>query len=176
MRSSGLGRFRMAAVALLGFLAASCAGVDRYDAAGNIHAFLISIRNGDTQTFNAYVDRPALKEQLRARLLAAAARRGGAMGAMGAFLAQPLVGLAVDALVQPDVFRAVAETMGYSPDAPIPNRVAIASVLRRLDADHVCAPIKAGGPCLLTFRNEDGVWRLIDFEGDISMLRQPKGK
>ena len=93
MRSSGLGRFRVAAVALFGLLAASCAGVDRYDAAGNVHAFLISIRNGDTQTFNAYVDRPALKEQLRARLLAAAARRGGAMGAMGAFLAQPLVGL-----------------------------------------------------------------------------------
>ena len=98
------------------------------------------------------------------------------MGAMGAFLAQPLVGLAVDALVQPDVFRAVAESMGYSPDTPIPNRLAIASILRRLDADHVCAPIKANGPCVLTFRNEDGVWRLIDFEGDLSMLQPPKGK
>jgi len=29
---------------------------------------------------------------------------------------------------------------------------------------------------LIVFRNEDGVWRLVDFDGDMSMLRPPKGK
>jgi hypothetical protein len=173
---SYLTRVRVAAAALLALAITSCAGVDRLDAAGDVHAFLIAIRNGDAQSFNAYVDRPALKEQLRARIIAQSARQGGALGALGALAARPLAGMAVDTLVQPDVFRAVAEAMGYSPDQPIPGRVAIASVLRRLDDDHVCAPTKAKGPCLLVFRREEGVWRLIDFEGDLSMLRPRFGR
>jgi len=176
MRSGSLARFRIAAIALMGLFVACCAGVDRYDAAGDVHAFLIAIRNGDAQTFNAHVDRPALKEQLKARMMAQAQKRGGTMGVLTALMARPLVGVAVDALVQPDVFLLVAESMGYSPDAPIPNRVLIAAALRRMDADHVCAPIRKDGPCTLVFRNEDGVWRLIDFDGDLSMLRPPKGK
>src|ERR1700749_5040264 len=87
----------------LSSLVASRAGMDRYDAAGDVHAFLITIRNNDAQTFNAHVDRPALKEQMRARLMAEAQRRSGGMGALGAYLAGPLVSFAVDALVQPDV-------------------------------------------------------------------------
>ena len=169
-------RVRVTLAVVLSLALASCAGVDRYDAAGDVHAFLISIRNGDSQTFNAHVDRPALKEQLKARLMVEAQRRGGTMGALTALLARPLVGVAVDALVQPDVFLLVAETMGYSPDAPIPSRMVIAAVLRRMDSGHVCAPIKKNGPCTLVFRNEDGVWRLIDFDGDLSLLRPPKGK
>lgn len=176
MRSRIWQTARMSLAAALACLLASCAGVDRYDAAGDVHAFLISIRNNDAQTFNAHVDRPALKEQMRARLMAQAQKRGGAMGMMlGAYLADSLVGPAVDALVQPEVFLAVAQMMGYSPNTPIPSRLAIASALRRIDSDHVCAPTKANGPCLLTFRNEDGVWRLTDFNGDLSMLRLPKG-
>jgi len=163
-------------IAVLGLAVTSCAGVDRYDAAGDVHAFLISIRNGDAQTFNAHVDRPALKEQLKARLMLEAQRRGGAMGALTALVARPLVGPVVDALVQPSVFLVVAETMGYSPDAPIPNRVLIAAALRRMDSDHVCAPLKKDGPCALVFRNEDGVWRLIDFDADMGMLRPPRGR
>ena len=165
---------RSTLVAITCLATASCAGVDRYDAAGDVHAFLISIRNGDAQTFNAHIDRPALKEQLKARMMVEAQRRGGTMGALTALMARPLVGVAVDALVQPDVFLVVAETLGYSPDQPIPSRVLIAAALRRTDADHVCAPFKRDGPCVLVFRNEDGVWRLIDFNGDLSMLRTPK--
>jgi hypothetical protein len=166
-------RWRAALAGLVCLAVASCAGVDRYDAAGDVHAFLIAIRNGDRQTFDAHVDRPALKEQLRARMMAEAARRGGTLGALGALVARPLVGVAVDALVQPDVFLVVAESLGYTPDAPIPNRVLIAAALRRIDSDHVCAPLKKNGPCTLVFRNEDGVWRLIDFDGDLSLLRAP---
>ena len=176
MESKGRARTRVALAGLLTLALAACAGVDRYDAAGDVHAFLISIRNGDAQTFNAYVDRPALKEQLKARLMADAARQGGAMATLTALIARPLVGVAVDTLVQPDVFRLVAESMGYSPDQPIPGRVVIAAALRRLDSDHVCAPSKSNGPCVLIFRREDGTWRLTDFPGDLSMLRFPRKK
>jgi hypothetical protein len=176
VRTSYRNRARVALAAMIGLLVASCAGVDRYDAAGDVHAFLIAIRNDDAQTFNAHVDRPALKEQLKARMMLEAERRGGAMGALTALVARPLVGVAVDALVQPDVFLIVAETLGYSPDAPIPSRVLIATALRRIDSDHVCAPIKKNGPCVLIFRREDDIWRLIDFQGDLSMLRPRHGK
>ena len=174
MGSTGLAR--AALMALLTLVLASCAGVDRYDAAGDVHAFLIAIRNDDAQTFNAHVDRPALKEQLKARLMLGAARQGGATAMLTALVARPLVGVAVDTLVQPDVFLLVAESMGYSPDQPIPSRVVLAAALRRTDADHVCAPVKSNGPCALIFRREDGVWRLVDFQGDLAMLRAPKRK
>jgi hypothetical protein len=93
MYSKGFAAVRGALVAGLALIVVGCTGVARYDAAGDVHNFLIAIRNGDTQTFNAYVDRPALKEQLRAHVLAAAAQRGGAMGAVGALLARPVVGV-----------------------------------------------------------------------------------
>jgi hypothetical protein len=52
----------------------------------------------------------------------------------------------------------------------------IAQALRPVDADHVCVARGKAGPCVLVFRNEDGVWRLVSFEGDISMLKTKKNK
>jgi hypothetical protein len=172
--TSPLKPWRIAAVAALGLALAACASVARIDAGGDVHAFLVSIRNGDKQAFDAHVDRPALKEQLHARLMTAAKRQNGDFAALGALLIGPLVDVGVDTLVQPDVFRAVAENLGYSADAPIPDRLMISSALKPLDADHVCIPRRKEGACLLVFRNEGGVWRLIDFEGDLSMLRRPQ--
>lgn len=170
---------RAAALCLFATLfLASCAETTKIDAAGDIHTFLISIRDGDRAAFDAHVDRPVLKEQIRARLLAEVARRGdkaGGMAALSVILARPVVDSVSDAFIQPDVFRAVAEYLGYSPQTPIPNRLEIAQGLRRIDDTHVCAAKKKDSPCILTFRNEDGVWRLIGFEGDASMLKRPKG-
>jgi hypothetical protein len=165
---------RAGAIAALGLALAACASVARLDAGGDVHAFLVSIRNGDRGAFDAHVDRPALKEQLHARLMTEAKKQGGDLAALGASLLRPLVDVAADQLVQPDVFRAVAENLGYSADAPLPDRLTIASALRPLDGDHVCIPRRKGGACLLVFRNEGGVWRLIDFEGDLSLLRPPR--
>lgn len=136
----------------------------RFEAAGDIRAFLVSIRDGDRAAFDAHVDRGALKENLRSRLLAAAAGSGGA-ATLGAALAGPFVDVAVDALVRPDVFRAVALEVGYAPDKPIPGSYAIAQFVRPLQDDRACVFTRSGGPCVLIFRREDGVFRLIGFEG-----------
>jgi hypothetical protein len=155
----------------------ACATLQSYDAAGDVHALLVAIRNGDRAAFDAHVDRPALKAQLRARLLAGALKRGGSGGeaaALGVMLARPLVDLAVDQLVQPEVFLAVAEAKGYSPSRPIPGRSAIAAAIRPIGDDRVCVFTKRGGPCLLDFQDEGGVWRLVGFEGDPGMLRLGK--
>jgi len=170
---------RTLAIGLLALAAASCAETTKIDAAGDIHAFLIAIRDSDRAGFNAHVDRDALKIQIRARILEAAAKRDdndGDMVALATMLGRPMVDKLSDALIQPDVFRAVAQYLGYTPDKPIPGQFAIAQALRPMDSDHVCVVTKKDGPCVLDFRNEDGVWKLIGFEGDFKTLKSPKMK
>ena len=170
---------RALAIGVLALVAASCAETTKIDAAGDIHAFLIAIRDGDRTGFNAHVDRDALKIQIRSRILEAAAKRDDSDGdlvALAAVLGGHMVDKLSDALIQPEVFRAVADYLGYSPDKPIPGQFAIAQALRPMDSDHVCVVTKKGGPCVLDFRNEDGVWKLIGFEGDMKTLKSPKMK
>lgn len=153
---------------------AACAEAERFDAAGDIHALLVSVRDDDKAGFDAHVDRKALKKQLRARIMAEAARRSGGdptVTALGAMLAKPLADAAAEQLVQPEAFRAVADYLGYGEDRPIPNAVVIAQGLRRIDDDHVCVARKSGAPCLLIFTNEDHAWRLTGFDGDFGMLK-----
>ena len=162
---------RLALTVLIALSLSACATVTRYDAAGDIHAFLVSIRDGDKTAFEAHVDRPSLKEQLRARVTAGMLKRQDGLGALGALLAGPLVDVAVDQLVQPSVFLAVAEANGYASSKPLPSRAALTGALRRLDEDRVCVTTKRDGPCVLDFRNEAGVWRLVAFEGDPGLLK-----
>ena len=80
--------------------------------------------------------------------------------------------MAGDAIVQPRVFKAVAEHYGYTPATKIPNALVISQALRQLPDGRICAISKKDGPCLLDFtKAEDGHWKLSGFEGDLSMLR-----
>ncbi len=162
---------RPLAVALMASLAA-CATVPRFEAAGDIHEFLVAIRDGDQARFDAHVDRPALKIQLRSRLIAgqASSHGDGSWQALGAALAGPLVDIGVDAYVQPQTFRAVALRLGYAPDKPIPGQIAIASSLRSIGDGDVCVVTKTDGPCTLVFKDEAGVWKLVGYEGDLGSL------
>ncbi|WP_374574985.1 DUF2939 domain-containing protein [Phenylobacterium sp.] len=152
---------------------AACATVDRYDAARDVHALLVSIRDNDQQAFEAHVDRQALERQIEGRLMAETQKTSGdsTWNAVGALLARPLAELAGDALIQPRVFRTVAEYYGYTPDKPIPGPLAIGGALKPVGEDQVCATRKKNGPCFLTFTRENGVWRLSGFEGQLSDLR-----
>ncbi|MGI9170453.1 MAG: DUF2939 domain-containing protein, partial [Caulobacteraceae bacterium] len=60
---------------------------------------------------------------------------------------------------------------GYRPDTPIPGPLTLAGGLRGLPNGKVCAARDRRGPCLLTFAEEAGVWRLVGFDGDAAMLR-----
>jgi hypothetical protein len=159
------------AVAALSALAA-CSTVPRYEAANDIHAFLVSIRDGDRPAFDAHVDKPALKTNLKARVLTETARHDKLAGA-ATLLAGPLVDVAVEAAARPEVFRLVATEYGYSPDKPLPNTLVIAEYVRPLDGGRACVTTRAKGPCVFMFKNEDGTWKLIDFEGHIGL---DKGK
>ena len=125
-------RLRHLPALALALAAAACATVPRLSAANDIHAFLVAVRDGDRARFDAHVDRGALKTQLRSRVLGETARANGtgSWATLGAALAGPLVDVAVDALVQPAVFRAEAVRLGYDPARPIPSTLALASLVR----------------------------------------------
>lgn len=147
-----------------------CASVQRVDAAGDVHALLTAVRDNDRPGFERHIDRPALKRQIEARLLAEARGADMAQGlkALGVVLAEPLADLAGDVLIQPRVFRSAAEYYGYDPARPLPSPLAIAGALEPQGQDQVCVKDKAR--CLLTFTHEAGTWRLTGFDGDLDML------
>lgn len=163
-------RVLLACAALLA--ATGCSTLPRFEAANDIHTFLVSIRDGDRHTFDEHVDKPALKSNLKARLMTEA-RHSDALAGVGAFLAGPLVDIAVDAAARPEVFRVVAAEYGYDPQKPLPSTLAIAGLVKPLDGGRACVVTRKGGPCKFIFKNEEGSWRLIDFQGHINL---DKGK
>ena len=118
---------RLKAILALTAIAASlsaCATVDRLDAGGDVHDLLVAIRDNDRATFDAHVDRRALKGQIEARLMAEARQRAGqndGVIALAAIAAGPLADAAGEALIRPATFRAAANYYGYTPDKPIPE-------------------------------------------------------
>jgi hypothetical protein len=150
---------------------AACATATRYSASSDIHDFLVAVRDDDQAAFDAHIDRPALKANLKARLLAAAADRYGVaspntLGALA--LAGPVANLAVDSLARPEVFQAAAALLGYGPETRVPNFLVIGQVVRPLDSQRVC--VEAKRRCTFIFREEDGRWKLVAFDGDLGLL------
>ena len=162
---------RLLAAALAVAFLAGCATTQRLAAAGDVHGLLVAIRDDDRAAFDAHVDRRALEAQLQARLVDRAAGAPAAWRDLGVLLSGPAARLAGETLIRPEVFRAVADYYGYSPQTPIPNALTLAGGLRALPDGRVCAARDRKGPCLLTFADEGGVWRLVGFDGDAAMLR-----
>lgn len=150
----------------------ACATVQKLSAAGDVHALLIAIRDDDRATFDSLVDREALKRELQGRLVAEARKDSRIPAALAAVLAPALADMAGDTVIQPRVFRSVAEYYGYKPETKIPGPLGISAALRQLPDGRVCAVKSKDGPCLMTFTHAaDGHWKLSGFEGDTSMLR-----
>jgi hypothetical protein len=165
-----MSRIRALLLGLAAFALTACATAQRLDAAGDVHALLISIRDDDQATFDAHVDRAALKQELKGKLDERIGRNEGLKDLAG-LLGPSVIDFAGDTLVQPEVFRLVAEHYGYSSRTRIPSSVEIAGVLKPMPDGRVCAVTKKDGPCLLIFTKEQGVWKLSGFEGDAKMLR-----
>ena len=147
----------------------ACATAQKLDAAGDVHALLIAIRDNDQQAFDARVDRPALKREIGARVTEKALKRDKT--GLAALFAPSLVDIAGDSLIQPAVFKLVAQQYGYTPETRIPNQIMIAGVLKPLPDGRVCATRKKDGPCFLMFTKLDGHWKLSGFEGAMSDLK-----
>ncbi len=159
-------------ITLIALALSACATVQKLDAAGDVHALLIAIRDNDRAMFDTLVDRRALNREIQGRLVAEARRDSRIPTALTALLAPGVAALAGDTLIQPGVFRAVADYYGYRPETRIPGPVGISAALRQLPDGRVCAVKSRDGPCILTFtKAADGLWKLSGFDGELSMLR-----
>ncbi len=149
----------------------ACATATRYSAARDVHALLVSIRDEDRMGFEAHIDRPALKAEIEQRLVKASPAKARGLDGLAAILAPQLAGVISDTLIQPRVFRAIADDYGYKTSTSLPNSLAITGLLKTLPDGRICATQKKDGPCLLVFTRQDGTWKLSGFEGDMKMLR-----
>ena len=163
---------RAVLIALVALTLSACATVQKLDAAGDVHALLISIRDNDRATFDSLVDRRALQREIQGRLMAEASKKDERIAVLAALLGPSVAEVAGNALIQPNVFRAVAEYYGYTPQTRIPGQIGISTALRQLPDGRVCAMKNKDGRCMLTFTKAvDGRWKLSGFDGELSMLR-----
>jgi Protein of unknown function (DUF2939) len=169
---------RLAALAIAALTAlAGCASTAGLSAAGDVHSLLVAVRDNDRAAFDAHVDRRALEAEIQAGMVERT--RGANLGAgetsLGLLLSGPLSRAAGGVLIQPEVFRAVADYYGYRPETPIPGAFTLAAALSTLPDGRVCAKRGKGGPCLLTFADEGGTWRLVAFDIDTVMSGHGRG-
>ena len=164
-------------IAMAGALLSGCATTMRIPAAEDVHQLMIAIRDDDGAAFDAHVDRRALEAQLQAMIVQRAARPDApaAFRALAVIASGPISRAAGGLFIQPEVFRAVADYYGYRPGMRIPGVLAIAGALRPLPDGRVCATRGRGGPCLVSFADEGGTWRMVSFDGDAAMLRLGRG-
>lgn len=158
---------------LLALVVAGCATTTRIDAAGDVHDLLVAVRDNDKKAFERHIDRDALRRQIEGRLVREAHSSDApqALKSFGIALAQPGAAIAEAMLLQPSFLKMAAEQYGYTPDQPVPGRMAIAGSLKHLDDGRVCVTRRKDGPCLLYFSQSGGTWRLSGFEGELSDLR-----
>ena len=158
---------------LVAVLLAGCAATRPLAAAGDVRALLVAVRDDDRQAFETHVDRPALRAHIQARIVqrTRALNRGRAVDMLGVLLAGPASTAADSVLIQPQVFRAVAEYYGYRPGSPIPGPLALSTALKEGPDGTVCATTGHGGACLLTFAHETAVWRLVDIDPEAVRAR-----
>jgi hypothetical protein len=158
-------------LAAAGLLLAACATPERLSAAHDVHTLLVAIRDDDRAAFDAHIDRAALEAEIQdilVRQTKAAGLGSGVLGdgvtGLGLLMSGPLSHAAGGVLLRPDVFRAVADEYGYSPEKPLPGTLGLASALTPIASGRVCAKDPRTGACLLTFAEESGTWRLVAFD------------
>lgn len=164
---------RLIVLALSALALVGCATVaPRLDAAADVHALLIAIRDNDRVMFDRLVDRPALKAEIQSRLMEETRRDGRVPAVLAALIAPAVADVAGEALIRPEVFRGLAEAYGYRRDVAIPGPLAISTLIRPRGEGVVCAATSRGGPCDLVFaQGADGRWRLAGYDGELSKLR-----
>jgi hypothetical protein len=145
----------VAALAALVLSAQGCARKpSQSGAADTAQALLTAAWTGDAKGFEAAIDRPAVRADLRRQLMQVAQANtlsveGGASDA------------ALDRMITPDSFRMVEANTGQ-PLPAAPSRGQAGALLKPLAKDRACVTAQAPDPtCLLTFAKEKGGWRLV---------------
>lgn len=142
------------------------------DAAASAQGLLAAAQTGDAQRFEAHLDRPAIRSDLRAQLQAVARASGldVAGGASDSVL---------NRMIAPEAFHLVRSQDGGQMTTP-PTAAQIAPLIKPLADDRACLhELAAPQRCLLTFARRDTGWRLVAMPAAglvISVPPEPAGK
>lgn len=141
-------------------LLAGCSKAAPKDAAGAVQGFLTAAATGDATAFEAALDRPALRADLRRQLVAVAQAHGVEVDGGPS---DP----ALDRMISPEAIRQV-EALGGGPAPEGATAAELEPLLKKLPNDRVCLhDATAGQACLLTFARQKGAkarpaaWRLV---------------
>jgi hypothetical protein len=145
---------RSAVVALIIAGLGGCGPGSRPDAAATASRLLVGVVRGDRQAFEAAIDRPAVREDVRRQLTTLARATGLEIdGGPSEF--------ALDRMIAPEAITVVNASSGQAlAAAPGPDEVA--AQMKRLGEDRACLrETPQAEACALTFARTDDRWRLV---------------
>lgn len=125
----------------------------RASASVGIARFLAAAHDDDRKAFEAQLDRPALRDDLR-RQLAELGRRNGLVVEGGASE------FALDRMITPHAFHMVEARTGQVLLAA-PSAAQVEQLLTVSDRGRACLRDLRRDRCLLVFVKEKGIWRLV---------------
>ncbi len=150
--------FRKGSVIALGALALvlnGCSGGVRAKGSQAIANFLGAVQREDSKAFEAALDRPTLRSDLGDQLADVGKSRAVDVGEASEF--------ALDRMITPQAVRLTSTRVapGWS---VAPTAAQIVPHMKAQDRRHVCLEEAATRRCLLSFAQEDGVWRLVGMQ------------
>jgi len=143
---------RVAALGALLLTAAGCGDKPKADATRAAQGLLAAAQAGDATAFEAYLDRPKIRADLREQLVDVARARGLEVDGGPS-------DIALDRMIAPEAFHIVQAGTG-APLAAAPSPEQVALIVRRVDDRRVC-DLTPAAACILTFAREASGWRLI---------------
>jgi hypothetical protein len=146
-------RVRAASLLALVLSIGGCGKDKGGDATAAAQALLAAVQTGDAKTFEAHLDRAALRADLRAQLQAVAA-------ANGLDVAGGAADFTLDRMIAPEAFHLVRED-GAQLTTP-PTLGQIAPLMTATAKDRACLhDLAAPQRCVLTFARGETGWRLV---------------
>lgn len=142
------------------FIAASLAGCSVGGAGGAAETasrLLAAAAKGDRVAFEAEIDRPAVRDDVRRQMSQVARTRSlDVEGGPSEFT--------LDRMISPDALRMVRAGTGETVTAA-PSARQIAARMKTIDGKHACLRDSAAPErCLLTFGKAKGSWRLVGMQ------------
>jgi len=137
----------------------------RADASRGVARFFEAVHSGDRKAFEAAIDRPALRADIRDQLAQLGKAKGLDVG-------EGASEFALDRMITPGAFQPVeARTGRLLPVAPTAAQIALAMKVR--DKTHVCITDLGKDRCVLVFAKRRGDWRLVAMQATDLKIEVP---
>jgi hypothetical protein len=143
----------LAVLSVLALALGACSGGEKTEASKDVARFLDAVRRGDRQAFDAGVNRPEVRSDLREQVKELARLKGVEVdGGPSEF--------AMDRMIAPEAFHMVDARTGQPPAAG-PTPAQVEAMLKVRNATRVCLDDATTHACRITFAKRDGGWKLV---------------